>query len=44
MQVFGKDSFLNLGQNETKESRDAWVADVDMDVSHPPRVWPTSGW
>lgn len=33
LQVFGKDSFLNLGQKETKESQDAWVADMDIDVS-----------
>ena len=33
MQVFGKDSILNLGQKETKESRDMWAQDMDIDVS-----------
>lgn len=33
LQVFGKDSFLNLGLKETQESRDAWLADMDIDVN-----------
>lgn len=33
MQVFGKDSVLNLGARETAESREQWLEDVDMEVS-----------
>jgi len=29
--VFGKDSVLNLGQKESKESRDMWAQDMDVD-------------
>jgi hypothetical protein len=29
--VFGKDSFLNLGGRETKESREQWAADMEVD-------------
>ena len=32
MQIFGVDSVLGRGE-ETEESREQWVADMDVDVS-----------
>ena len=37
LQVFGKDTILNMGAQETLESREQWLEDVDMQVlaTHP---------
>ncbi len=41
MQVFGKDSVLNLGAHETAESREQWLEDVDMKVDGYLKPWNT---
>ena len=43
VQIFGKDSILNLGQKETQESRDQWVEDMDVEVSSYPSASLSSG-
>jgi hypothetical protein len=30
LQVFGKDTILNMGARETTESREQWLEDIEM--------------
>ncbi len=32
LQIFGKDTVLNMGGKETKESREQWLEDIEMKV------------
>ena len=32
LQVFGKDTVLNMGGKETTESREQWLEDIEMKV------------
>ncbi len=32
LQVFGKDTVLNMGGKETKESREQWLEDIEIKV------------
>ena len=38
LQVFGKDTVLNMGARETKESREQWLEDIEMKACRAPII------